>query len=215
VDPVRLTEALMQASLRLGARVDRGTTVTSLTGRNGGVEVSLSSGGVSQSARTDLAVLAAGSWSDRLAEPVSGPLPVRPVRGQQARFRPARPPRHVLRRGGYHAVPADGEVVVGATVEEVGYDLDTTDEAAGEFGRALEAMLEDGGELVEQRAGLRPKPRKGRPVIGPLPGMEQVMVATGHYKNGVLMGPLTGQVVATWMLTGAPGRDMSCFGVRR
>ena len=109
----------------------------------------------------------------------------------------------------------DEQVVVGATVEEVDFDLGVTAAAAAEFTGALETMLGRAGTPVEQRAGLRPKPRKGRPIIGPLPGCEQLMVATGHYKSGVLMAPLTGQVVARWLTTGSPGRDMAYFGVHR
>ena len=65
--------------------------------------------------------------------------------------------------------------------------------------------------LVRQQAGLRPKPRGGRPLIGPLTDAPHVFVASGHYKNGVLLGPITGQIVARWIAEGTPGRDMSRF----
>jgi len=176
----------------------------------------------------DRVVLAAGAWSERLMMG-AGPdeAAVRPIRGQQARFRGAAVPRHILRHGGFHAVPlappdgstaeppGSGTVLVGATVEEVGFEAEVTAAAGADFAAALASMLGPGQVLVEQRAGLRPKPRKGRPVIGPLPGCEQVIAATGHYKSGVLMAPLTGQVVARWALTGSPDRDMTCFAVHR
>ena len=104
--------------------------------------------------------------------------------------------------------------MVAATVEEVGFNLDTTDAAATEFGLILERVLGIRDTPINQRAGLRPKPRKGRPVIAPLEDMP-VFVASGHYKNGVLLGPITGQTVAAWILDGKPPRDMSHFAIAR
>ncbi|MFH1568931.1 MAG: FAD-dependent oxidoreductase [Gemmatimonadota bacterium] len=216
VDPGRLAAALLTAVRRGGARVDLGTAVESLEPGSGGtVRAHLRTGGVTEQWVADFAVLAAGAWSDQLAVAGGVDLAVRPVRGQQARYRSTAVPRHVLRLGGYHAVPAGDQVVVGATVEEVGFDSDPTSEAGAEFDRAIASMLSGPAVRLEQRAGLRPKPRKGRPVIGPLPGWERVMVATGHYKSGVLLGPITGLVVARWITGGQPGRDMQHFAVRR
>ena len=217
VDPEALAAALLVAAERSGVRVETGAEVLSLEAVAGGgvaAEVRRSDGSVERLG-ADAAVLAAGAWSGRPSTTGKTEVAVRPIRGQQARFRCGSPPRHILRHGGYHALPAGDQVVVGATVEEVGFDATVTAAAAEAFTGALAGMLASGCELVEQRAGLRPKPRKGRPVIGPLPGSEQILVATGHYKSGVLMGPLTGQVVARWVLTGTPGREMDYFAVKR
>ena len=65
--------------------------------------------------------------------------------------------------------------------------------------------------LVRQQAGLRPKPQGRRPLIGPLTDAPRVFVASGHYKNGVLLGPITGQIVARWIAEGTPERDMGRF----
>jgi glycine oxidase len=120
-----------------------------------------------------------------------------------------------LRHGGYHLLPVEETVVVGATVEEVGFDLSTTAEAGERFSEVFAHALAFPCRPGEQRAGLRPKPKGGRPLIGPLQGWPQIFAATGHYKNGILMGPLTGQVVAEWMSTGKAPRDMSYFAPER
>lgn len=217
VDPEALSAALLAAAAGRRAEVELGAEVTSLEpAAEGGITARIrDGGGAERRVGADAAVLAAGAWSRELSAAGGMEVAVRPIRGQQARFRHPNSPRHILRHGGYHALPWGDGIIVGATVEEVGFDTGVTTEAATAFSGALEVMLGSGGDLVEQRAGLRPKPRKGRPVVGPLPGCEEIMVATGHYKSGVLMGPLTGQVVAQWLLTGSPGRDMAYFAVKR
>ena len=121
----------------------------------------------------------------------------------------------MLRWGSHHLIPAGDAIAVGATVEEVGFDTRTTEAAASEFTAVFRRVLDIEPVVLSQRAGLRPKPRKGRPVIGPVDPSARLFVASGHYKNGVLLGPLTGQVLAHWIVAGRPSRDMSFFGVRR
>jgi glycine/D-amino acid oxidase-like deaminating enzyme len=88
--------------------------------------------------------------------------------------------------------------------------------AATEITGFFRRILQLSSAVMDQRAGLRPKPRRGRPVIGPLgDGVESIFVATGHYKSGVLLGPITGQVVAEWLLTGVAPRQMGPFTVAR
>lgn len=215
IDPPALADALLKGACRAGARLDTGTALAALGGRSERqVQTRLRTLEGEEEASFDFVVLAAGAWSCGLAQMADSQLAVRPIRGQHIRCRGPRL-HHILRHGGCHAVPSGEEIAVGATVEDVGYDLGTTPPAAAQLGAALETMLTGGAEIVEQRAGLRPKPRKGRPIIGPLPGWDRIMVATGHYKSGVLMGPITGQVVARWILTGSPSLDMDCFSVQR
>ena len=151
-------------------------------------------------------VVAAGCGSAQLTG-----LPVRPVKGQVVRLRaPNGPPefRHVIR--GYvdgqqvYLVPrTDGEVVVGATVEERG-DMTVT---AGAVRDLLEAAAElvpaiTEYELVEARAGLRPATPDNAPVLGPLPGRPNVIVATGHYRHGIVLTPLTAELITEMIMTG-------------
>ena len=150
-------------------------------------------------------VLAAGSWSGQIEiVGVSARVPVRPVRGQLLYLTWRGP---LLRRVTWSArcylVPwDDGTVLVGATVEEVGFDEQTT--AAG-----VRDLIEAASELVPHswtagflaaRAGLRPASADDLPVIGASSVIPNLVFATGHYRNGVLLSPLTARFVADLML---------------
>jgi glycine oxidase len=149
----------------------------------------------------DQVVVAAGPWSASLAPLDEGP-PVRPVKGQilelRARGATSNPFERVLRTPRCYLVSrGDGRVVLGATVEEQGFDTAVT--AYGVF-RLLEAaweVLPEVGELelVRARAGLRPGTPDNTPVVG-RGELEGLIWATGHWRNGVLLAPLTGDAVA-------------------
>ncbi|MEW6754922.1 MAG: FAD-dependent oxidoreductase [Candidatus Latescibacterota bacterium] len=223
VNPELLCAALLRGVVREGGQAHFGEALQGFVeAGSAGVVVRTTQGRRS----ADFAVLATGAWTAELASMLRAPVPVRPVRGQHLRF-PGERVAHVVRHGGHHLLPAGGQTVVGATVEEVGFDLSTTPEAAQVLGEALARMQgtasppassADGsqpGSLVDQRAGLRPKPKGGRPLIGPLRDFPRVFVATGHYRNGILMGRVTGRIVAEWMARGEAPREMGYFAPER
>lgn len=213
-DPPTLASVLQQAAEARGAGFRFRVTAGALRPAAGGVECDLRDGADSRRDTFDAAVIAAGSWSAGLDLPPPARLRVRPVRGQSCLFS-GDPVRHLLRWSGTHVLPAPGGLLVGGTMEEAGFDTRTTPAAARQLSGRCERLLARRPVLRRQQAGLRPKPRQGRPIVGPLPGAEGLWAATGHYRNGVLMGPLTGKVLARWITTGRPGRDMSPFGVDR
>jgi glycine oxidase len=161
----------------------------------------------------DAVIVAAGSWSSRIAPLSTTSMPVRPIRGQLVQLRA---PAHLLTRviwgADCYIVPwTDGTVLVGATMEDVGFDERTTDAAvkrlrasASALVPALEAM-----ELVEARAGLRPATPDELPIIGPSSRMRGVFYATGHFRNGVLLAPLTASLVADLVLEGRAGDELA------
>jgi glycine oxidase len=159
--------------------------------------------------RADRVVIAAGPWSPQIEGlPTSAQVRVRPVKGQILRLRdPAGPGlvTHVVRfTGGYLVPRGDGRYVLGASVEEKGFDLKPT---AG----VLYELLRDCSELVpgidelrieELSAGLRPGSPDNVPSIGP-GAVAGLLWATGHHRNGILLAPLTAELVAT-QLAGEP-----------
>ncbi len=147
-----------------------------------------------------------GSTANRQRQTANTPLPVRPVRGQMiALGGMSTPIRHIVWGPDGYLVPrANGIVFAGATVEDVGFRRRTT--KAG-----VRTMWSMAAELVPQLAaakvhfdwaGLRPGSPDDLPMIGPLSGWPNVIAATGHYRNGILLGPLTGRLVARGMIDG-------------
>jgi glycine oxidase len=156
-------------------------------------------------------VLAAGCWSSRVeGVPVTAIPPVRPVKGQTLRLRlPGRPRlRHVLRatvKGSpVYVVPRDdGELVVGASVEETGFDDSPRAGAVYELLRDAQSVLPELSEaaLEEVNTGLRPGSPDNAPVVGPA-GIDGLIHATGHYRNGILLTPTTADGVVELIVDG-------------
>lgn len=153
-------------------------------------------------------VLAAGAWSSQV-EGLAGLLPpVRPVKGQLLHLRSATGPLATRNLRGievYVVNRADGRIVVGATVEERGFDTSVTAGGVHELLRAAWELLPgiDEAVFVEAIAGLRPGSPDNAPLLGPVGSHPGLVVATGHHRNGVLLSPITAEVVAAHV-TGAP-----------
>ena len=201
VAAAELTRALVTAARRHGAQLVEQSRVQRIAHVHGDMIVDTDRGSLTGNA----VVLAAGSWSGEIAiDGVKTPIPVRPVRGQLLHLGwTGTPLRRVTWSGRCYLVPwDDGTLLVGATVEEVGFDERTTvagvrgllDAVCGIVPRACEAGFR------AARVGLRPATTDGLPIIGPSVAMPNLMYATGHYRNGVLLAPLTAQLVADAML---------------
>ncbi len=198
----------LQHSARLhGASFESPVEVVEIAPQAGGVEVRAGA----RRERADAVVMATGCWSGRVRVRGTTPPPVRPERGQlvKLRWHDGPLPRRVTWGPRCYAVPwADGSVLVGATSEDVGFDQSTT--AAGVHG-----LLAAAGELLpgawtaaldEVRVGLRPATSDGLPIIGPLASAPNVVFATGHYRNGILLAPWTADVVARLVVDGVTDR---------
>jgi glycine oxidase len=196
-----LTRALVAAARRHGAQLVEPSRVRRISQRNGDILVETDRGSLTGNAL----VLAAGSWSGEIAiDGITARVPVRPVRGQLLSLAwTGMPLRRVTWSRRCYLVPwDDGTLLVGATVEEVGFDERAT--VAG-----VRDLLEGVCELVPHawaagfrgvRVGLRPATLDNLPVIGASGQQPNLMYATGHYRNGVLLAPLTAQLVADAML---------------
>lgn len=199
VDNRRLVEALVLSCFKLGVTIVENTPVRSLARDEGGrvCGVETTDGRID----ADLVVVAAGSWSNY----VEGfAVPVEPVKGQMLMLELAAPLfRRVLRSERCYVVPRlDGRVLIGATMERVGFDktVSATDvgvllEAARQIAPSLAGAL--GGEAW---AGLRPATPDGIPAIGIVE--DGLVAATGHFRNGILLAPVTAAIVTRLVATG-------------
>ncbi|HEX6971752.1 MAG TPA: glycine oxidase ThiO, partial [Limnochordia bacterium] len=144
-------------------------------------------------------VLAAGAWSRLLARQLDIDLPVRPVKGQIVEARVRAPYAHIVYAGKVYLVPKPGgRLLIGATQEEAGFDRRPTLGAASRLLDAAQAAapaLEE-SEWVDTWAGLRPGTPDGWPILGPAPQWQGLLLATGHFRNGILLAPITGLITA-------------------
>jgi glycine oxidase len=155
-------------------------------------------------------VVCAGAWSGFAG------VPVRPVKGQVVRLRGTLPAQRMIRTEHVYVVPRqNGEVVLGATVEERGFDTSITAGAVHELLREGYRVLPELAELefVDVAAGLRP----GSPDNGPLIGEweDGLLVATGHYRNGILLAPITAETIAAILAGDEPPAEALPFAPER
>ncbi|MDX1574717.1 MAG: glycine oxidase ThiO, partial [Kiloniellales bacterium] len=215
VDNRRLAEALRVAFVKAGGALHERTEVTAIetsAGRVTGLELG------DRRVAADAVVLAAGAWSAELPGlPEAARPPVRPVKGQALALAmdPGQPlVTHVVWAPGIYLVPrAEGSLIVGATVEEKGFDESLT--AGGVFAlleaawRAVPAIEELA--IEDLWVGFRPTSRDDAPILGPTP-VEGLLLATGHHRNGILLAPATAAAVSRCILSGdlpAPARPFT------
>jgi glycine oxidase len=217
VEPRKLTLALRTALRQLQVEITEGVAVESLLHEHQSVHgVRLADG---REIRADHVIVAGGTWSNQLLRPLGYELPLIPVKGQCYSLRPStiETDRIIYTRGCYLVPRIDGTVIVGATQSEVGYDKTCTVEAIyGLHNTAVQLLPSlERAELISTWAGLRPGTPDGLPILGPLDGMERLTVACGHFRNGILLTPIT----AVWMrqlLTGeVSSYDVSAFAPSR
>jgi glycine oxidase len=214
VDNVRLTKALAASAVSRGVSILSGRPVGSLVvehGRVAGVRAG------SETFRAPVVLNAMGAWAGLLGGDPSPP-PVEPVRGQMVAF-DLSPPllRHVVYCGHGYLVPrGDGRLLAGSTMERAGFDKSVTaDGLRAVLASALEiAPVLGDVRIAETWAGLRPATPDGLPVLGPgaLPGLVH---AGGLYRNGILMGPLVGELAAEIVLGRSPRMDVAAFSPAR
>jgi glycine oxidase len=196
-----LTRALAGAARHHGARIIEHGTARRIARDGGDAIVETDHGRLIG----DAVVLAAGSWSGSIAiDGVADHLPVRPVRGQLLYLGWTGPTlRRVIWSAHCYLVPwDDGTLLVGATAEDVGFDERATAEGVRDLLEAACALVPRGrtAQFLGARAGLRPASSDELPIIGASRVMPNLMYATGHYRNGILLAPLTAKLVADAML---------------
>lgn len=216
-DNRQVAAALKVAAEQAGARIHEHTPVDAVE-TTGGTARGVRIGGRLHEA--DVVILAAGAWSRGITIAPAAPLPVRPVKGQMLSLQmdPANPVlTHVVWGPGIYMVPRkDGRLILGATVEEKGFD--TTITAGGQLAllthawRAVPTIEEL--PILEQWVGFRPGSRDDAPILG-ASGVPGLIHATGHHRNGILLLPVTTKVIVDLVLEGRADPLAAPFGVDR
>ncbi len=214
VNPRPLVQALAQGAALKGAEVYEATRVTGFVAE--GEQVT----GVRTTTRgvisAGVVVLAAGAFSGLLSEQLGIRLPVYPLKGQLLvlHTRPVPIKANVWDSGNDYVVPKkDGRVVVGATEEPDVYDQRTTLGGISELSRVALGLVPKLAEasFVEAWAGLRPATPSGSPILGPVEGWDGLLLATGHFRNGVLLSAITGDIISALALGEPSPVDISPF----
>lgn len=215
LNPGKLANAFAVAAERAGAEVRRRTMLTGLLMDGRALDgVSTNQGAVRD---IDALVLAAGPWTESLTQRVGARLPSPPMRGQMIAYK-SKALRHAIwGEDGYLVPKPHGFIWAGATVEDVGFRKRTTDRALAGLRRMATDLVPALREapVASSWAGLRPGSPDGMPVIGRFPGKKNVFIATGHFRNGILLAPITGALVADLVVNGKTDRRLSPFSPMR
>ncbi len=210
VENRKLVSALLAYTERNRIRVLPGHEVREIVSGNGQAPEAVTAKGEVFSA--DALVIATGAWTSLIegAGPGAGVPAVRPVRGQMVAFRSSgsAPTRVVFGPGGYVVPRRSGRILAGATTEEAGFDDRVTEDGISSVVEAAYGIVPDleGMPIEERWSGLRPAISSELPFISNVEGSEGVYAAVGHYRNGILLAPLTGEIVAGLILKGAADR---------
>jgi len=215
-DAYRFSLALLAAAERLGASVRTGrvTGVARTGDRLTGVYVG------EELIPCGTAVFAMGPWTKAAASWFQTPVPIEPLKGQIVRVRTSQPaPRYGFGdHGDNYATPkASGLVYLGTTEERAGFDISPTTAARDQilaFALRASATLGE-ADVIQQTACLRPLSADGLPIISPVPGLQGAFVGSGHGRKGILLAPLSGQLLAQLVLGEQPALDLRPFDLRR
>ena len=221
VENRRLLSGLIAANKTLGVRLMTGTTVESIRINRGRIEGAETSRGF---VSTGTIVVAGGAWSSfiKVTEAASPNPRIEPVRGQMVCFdsTDSSPSiaRHVIYSPRGYLVPRrDGRVLAGSTTEQSGFDKEVTASGVHSIlSNALEISPRISDlPLIGVWAGLRPRAQDSLPVLGPCAEIRGLVFATGHYRNGILLAPLTGELIAGAIVDNLVSSELSAFSPDR
>ncbi|HEV3024710.1 MAG TPA: glycine oxidase ThiO [Pirellulales bacterium] len=212
----RHLKALSLACARRGVELSPGVAVEGFRVAAGRVvEVITSAGRLS----AGQICIASGPWSKSLLSGLGVEVPLRPVRGQMVLLSSPRPVlRSVINAGKQYLVPRpDGRILIGSTEEDAGFDKRTTAQAIGELLELAVRLAPPLGDLSMETcwAGLRPASHDELPYIGRVPGCDNLFLASGHFRNGLRLSPVTAVAMSGLMLDTDPGIDLTPFRVDR
>jgi glycine oxidase len=211
VDNERLMRALVIACQRAGVRFEAGRAVHKFHTQGDGIESVATENGVSFTAK--IYVLAAGCWSGEIAGGLGIPVPITPCCGQMMEFEAPRELPFVLRAGMHYLVPRpDRRLLVGTTAEYTGFAKAVTAEGLLSLleGAVRLAPLVSEFRFLRAWAGLRPDTADHLPILG-YGEIDNLVFATGHFRNGILLAPVTAEIIADLILKGSTSRPLEAY----
>jgi glycine oxidase len=218
VDNVRLMSALVKACSRLGVLLCPRSEVTNLNVQDGRVQsAEVTTRGAGSTLSGGQFILAAGCWSRDLAATFGLELDLQPCRGQMMEFESPTDLPHVVRAGHFYLVPRTPRcILAGTTAEFAGYEKAVTAEGLRLIleGVSRIAPLVKDFRFIRAWSGLRPDTRDHLPAIG-YGEHQNLAFAAGHFRNGILLAPITAQLVSELVLTGAPSLPLDIYSPMR
>ncbi len=212
VDPRALMSAALKAAKHRGIEVASGAPARELlieSGRVAGVRAGKTH------FNAPVVVNCAGAWAGQIAPQ---PIPTRPIKGQMLALVARRGLlRHVVRAPEFYLVPrSDGRILVGSTEEEAGFDKHLSADTIHRFHQAAASLVAELGQakILEAWAGLRPGTPDGLPILG-RGAIDGYFVACGHFRNGILLAPVTALVMTQIVRGQTPSLDISAFAPQR
>jgi glycine oxidase len=212
VNNQRLVVAYSQAAVAAGVAVMPGCAVSRVV-----VEDGVARGVVADGERfeADAVLLAAGAWTSALVASFGGRLPLEPRRGQMIAL--GHVPavlHHCIHCDDTYLVPRpSGELLIGASVERVGFQRSVTAQAVASLLATAIQLVPALARLPITRTwfGFRPWAPDDLPILGPWPGVENLWIATAHYRSGILLAPITARLMTEWIVDGRPSMDLDEF----
>ncbi len=200
----RLLRALRTRVEELGGRIIEQCDVCNLVTGHGRVQALATSCG---EFLAENFVVTAGAWSTQVLGQHALQLDIKPVRGQMLLFKFASPPlRHIVLQGDLYLIPRrDGHLLVGSTLEDVGFDKNVTQTASDDLHRRAEVLFPalHGMQPVQHWAGLRPASPHNIPTTGRHPQLNNLYLNSGHFRYGITMAPASAEILLN-EITGAP-----------
>jgi glycine oxidase len=214
VDPGQVTRALAFAAKAAGADLRTGTMLTGFLGRGRNIMgVSTNEGEI----MADAVVLATGPWTEQLAMRLGARIPTPPMRGQMIAYKSSELRHAIWGEDGYLVPKRGGILYAGATVENVGFRKRTTPRALAGLRRMATELVPSlrRAKVESEWAGLRPGSPDDLPIMGRLPKRQNVYVASGHFRNGILLAPITGKLMTQLICEEKPEMSLKPFSPGR
>lgn len=217
VENRKLVAALRSYAEKNGIKIRQNTSVEKLIAGNNGV---VGAETAKERFTAEITIVATGAWTSLIKiGDAEMPFEVEPVRGQIVTFKPSEQMlKHVVCSAAGYLVPRrNGRILAGSTLEKVGFDKSFTDSAAASLSKMAVDIVPALGrfDLVDQWAGLRPFAVDGSPVLGTVDGLDGLYIATAHYRNGILLAPLTAKLIADKLVNDKDSKYLTQFRAGR